>query len=78
MKDRIDTLARLLFDSLPSDARAAGDSLRQNFSDVLSAKFDTWGLATSEEFQKSLENLRQCRERIEELERRLDSYENRQ
>ena len=73
VKDKIENLASLLFESLPSDVREARDSLRQNFADILDAKMPEWGLASGEEVARLRTILRQCQERLDKLERRLDN-----
>ena len=71
----IDDLAKRLAESMPDSLRALQADLDQNFRAVLQSALGKMDLVTREEFDVQQGVLRRTREKLEELEARLDLIE---
>ena len=71
----IDDLARRLAGSVPEGVQALRRDLEQNFKGVLQAGLARVDLVTREEFDVQTAVLRRTREKLSELERRLQELE---
>jgi BMFP domain-containing protein YqiC len=68
----IDQIAQRLASLVPPGVAQAGEDLRANFRDVLAQGLRHLDLVTREEFDVQRLLLARTRERVEQLERRLD------
>ena len=71
----IEELARKLADAVPPGLATLGQDLEQNFKAVLQSGLAKLDLVTRQEFDIQAAVLRRSRERLEELERRIDALE---
>ena len=71
----IDDLARRLSGLVPPGLREGRDELQQNFKAVLQAGLSRLDLVTREEFEVQRAVLRQTREKVEALQRKVDELE---
>ena len=69
--DSIDTLARLLAETLPQGLRSVRDDLEKNFRSVLQSGLTKLDLVTREEFAVQEAVLARTREKLDALEQRL-------
>ena len=69
----IDELTRKLSDSLPPGLSAAKKEAEAGFQSILSGAFEKMKLVTREEFDAQCAVLARTREKLEELEKRLES-----
>jgi len=74
-QETIETLARRLAESLPQGLRNARDEMEQNFRAVLSSGLSRLDLVTREEFDVQQAVLARTREKLEALEKRLETLE---
>jgi ubiquinone biosynthesis accessory factor UbiK len=74
-RETIDKLARKLAEAVPEGLRSARDDLEQNFRSVLHAGISRLDLVTREEFDVQQAVLARTREKLEALERRLNTME---
>ncbi|MDT8438292.1 MAG: accessory factor UbiK family protein [Wenzhouxiangellaceae bacterium] len=68
----LDELTRKLADTLPERFKAAGEDVEKRMRQVLEAQFARVNLVTREEFEIQQRVLERTREKLEQLERRLD------
>jgi BMFP domain-containing protein YqiC len=71
----LDELARQLAESVPENLRSMGDELQRNFKALLQTGLDRMDLVTREEFDVQAAVLARTREKLDELEARLDELE---
>lgn len=71
----LDDLARRLAESLPPGLAALRDDLEDNFRAVLQAGLAKLDLVTRQEFDVQAGVLKRTRERLEQLDRRLQELE---
>lgn len=71
----LDDLARRLAESLPPGLTALRDDLEDNFRAVLQAGLARLDLVTRQEFDVQAGVLKRTRERLEQLDRRLEELE---
>ena len=71
----IDELARRLAGAVPEGMQSLRRDLEQNFKGVLQAGLAKFDLVTREEFDIQTAVLRRTRQKLTELERRLDEVE---
>lgn len=71
----IDTIARRLAESVPPALRTVQKDLEDNFRAVLRASLSKLELVTREEFDTQARVLQRTRERLAELEARLEALE---
>ena len=76
-EESIDGIARKLAEALPQGLRSLGDDLEKNFRAVLRSSLAKLDLVTREEFEIQEAVLARTREKLEGLEQRLASLENR-
>jgi hypothetical protein len=69
----IDELTRKLGDALPPGANQTREELERRFRSVLTSAFERMNLVSREEFDRQCAVLEETRQRLEALERRLDS-----
>lgn len=69
----IDELTRKLSDSLPPGLAAAKKEAEASFQSILSVAFEKMKLVTREEFDAQCAVLARTREKLEELEKRLET-----
>lgn len=72
---RIEDIARRLFESIPPSLRAAQADLETNFRSVLRAGLARLDLTTREEFDTQTRVLARTRELVEQLEARVAQLE---
>ena len=72
---RIEDIARRLFESIPPSLRAAQADLETNFRSVLRAGLARLDLTTREEFDAQTRVLARTRELVEQLEARVAQLE---
>ena len=72
---RIEDIARRLFESIPPSLRAAQHDLETNFRSVLRATLSRLNLTTREEFDAQSRVLARTRELVEQLEARVAELE---
>ena len=72
---RIEDIARRLFESIPPSLRAAQADLESNFRSVLRAGLARLDLTTREEFDTQTRVLARTRELVEQLEARVAQLE---
>lgn len=70
----LDDLTRKLADSLPDRFKAAGEDVEKRFRQVLEAQFARINLVTREEFDIQRRVLERTREKLEQLEQRLEQH----
>lgn len=68
----IDDLARRLGDALPPGVNQAKDELESQFKSVLTSAFERMNLVGREEYDEQCAMLQELREKLQELEARLD------
>jgi BMFP domain-containing protein YqiC len=73
--ETIDRLARKLAEALPEGLRSVREDLEQNFRSVLQSSLSRLDLVTREEFDVQQAVLARTREKLEALELRLKSLE---
>jgi hypothetical protein len=73
--ETIDRLARKLAEALPEGLRSVREDLEQNFFSVLQSSLSRLDLVTREEFDVQQAVLARTREKLEALELRLKSLE---
>jgi BMFP domain-containing protein YqiC len=73
--ETIDELARRLAESVPQGLRSVRDDLEENFQAVLRSGLGKLDLVTREEFDVQQAVLARTREKLEALEKRLNSIE---
>lgn len=71
----LDDIARRLSEAVPPGLAAVRDELEQNFRAVLQSGLSRLDLVTRQEFDIQAGVLRRTRERLEQLEARLDRLE---
>jgi BMFP domain-containing protein YqiC len=71
----IEDLARKLAEAVPEGLRSMRKDLEENFRSVLQAGLGKLDLVTREEFEVQEAVLARTREKLEELEKRLEEYE---
>lgn len=71
----LDELARKLAEAVPPGLTALRNDIEQNFKAVLQSGLAKLDLVTRQEFDIQAAVLRRSRERLEELERRIDALE---
>ena len=76
-RESLDKLTKTLVDTLPEGLRSIRDELEQNFRSVLQSGLARLDLVTREEFEVQEAVLARTREKLEELERKLDTIERR-
>ncbi len=69
----IDDLTRKLSESLPAGLCEAKKEAQTSFQSILSAAFEKMNLVSREEFDAQCAVLARTREKLEELEKRLES-----
>lgn len=72
---RIDEIARRLFESVPPALRTVQRDLETNFRAVLRSSLGKLDLVTRDEFDTQTRVLERTRERLAELEARLETLE---
>lgn len=73
--ESIDELARRLAESVPEGLRSVKDDLEKNFRSVLGSGLSKLDLVTREEFEVQEAVLARTRQKLEALEERLQSME---
>jgi hypothetical protein len=73
--ETIDRLARKLAEALPEGLRSVREDLEQSFRSVLQSSLSRLDLVTREEFDVQQAVLARTREKLEALELRLESLE---
>ncbi len=73
--ESIDELARRLAESVPQGLRSVKDDLEKNFRSVLQSGLGKLDLVTREEFEVQEAVLARSRQKLEALEKRLESVE---
>lgn len=68
----IDELTRKLSARVPENVKSLRADMEANFKAVLSSAFDRMDLVTREEFEAQKKVLERTREKLEELEAKLD------
>jgi len=68
----IDELTRKLTEALPPGVAQRKEELESRFRSVLTSAFERMNLVGREEFERQCAVLEETRQRVEELERRLD------
>ena len=71
----LDELTRKLADSLPQSFKTAGEDVEKRFRQVLEAQFARLNLVTREEFEIQQRVLERTREKLEQLEQRLNDHQ---
>ncbi len=71
----LDELTRRLVEALPDDLSAARDDLRERLRPVLEAQLARMELVTREEFEIQKRVLERSREKLEQLQNKLDSLD---
>ncbi|MGC2463205.1 MAG: accessory factor UbiK family protein [Steroidobacteraceae bacterium] len=74
---RIDDIARRLFEGLPEAARTMRRDIESNFRAVLQSTLGKLDLTTREEFEVQTKVLERTRARVEQLELRIVTLEQR-
>jgi len=72
---KIDSLVQQLFDAIPPGVKNMPDDMRKNFRDILQGAFHRLDLVTREEFDAQVAVLHRTREKLEALEKKLQSCE---
>lgn len=75
MNDRIDDIARRLFESVPPALRSVGQDLETNFRAVLRANLAKLDLTSRDEFETQSRVLERTRAKLEALEARVAELE---
>jgi BMFP domain-containing protein YqiC len=75
MENRIEDIARRLFESVAPTLRSAQQDLEQNFRAVLRANLSRLDLTSRDEFNAQSKLLERTRERLEALEARVAELE---
>lgn len=73
----LDKLARSLADAVPEGLRSVRDDLEKNFRSVLQASLGKLDLVTREEFEVQQAVLARTREKLTQIEQKLDLLESR-
>ena len=73
--ESIDEIARRLADAVPQSLRSVKDDLEKNFRSVLRSGLGKLDLVTREEFEVQEAVLARSRQKLEALEKRLESVE---
>lgn len=68
----LDEITRKLAESLPREWKKAGEDIEARFRQVLEAQLAKLDLVTREEFEIQKRVLERSREKLEQLERKLD------
>jgi len=71
----LDEITRKLADSLPREWKKAGEDVESRFRHVLEAQLARLDLVTREEFEIQKRVLERSREKLEQLEQKLDQGE---
>lgn len=71
--ETLDEITRRLAAAVPGNLRAAGEDLETRFRSVLTTAFERMDLVTREEFEIQKQVLLRTREKLEALEKRLES-----
>lgn len=71
----LDELTRRLVDALPSELSSARDDLRERLRPVLESQLSRMDLVTREEFDIQRRVLERSREKLEQLQQRLDALD---
>lgn len=71
--ETLDEITRRLAAAVPGNLRAAGEDLETRFRSVLTTAFERMDLVTREEFEIQTQVLLRTREKLEALEKRLES-----
>lgn len=71
----LDAITRKLAESLPREWKKTGEDIESRFRQVLEAQLAKLDLVTREEFEIQKRVLERSREKLEQLEDRLDSPE---
>lgn len=74
-KESIENLAKKLADSVPEGLRSMREDLESNFQAVLRSGIDKLDLVTREEFEVQEAVLARTRQKLEELEEKLEAIE---
>jgi BMFP domain-containing protein YqiC len=77
MENRIEDLARRLFESLPPAFRSLQQDMEANFRAVLRGNLSRLNLVSRDEFDAQARVLERTRARLEALERRVGELESR-
>lgn len=72
---KLDEIAARLADQLPPGVKHLREDLQKNFRSVLQSVFAELDLVTREEFDAQVAVLKRTREKLEQLEKKLDEYE---
>jgi BMFP domain-containing protein YqiC len=70
---KIDDLTRKLSETLPPGLSQVKEEVQTQFHDILTRAFEKMNLVTREEFDAQCEVLARTREKLAELEQRLES-----
>ena len=76
-RESIESLARSLADALPEGLRSLRDDAEKNFRAVLKSGIDRMDLVSREDFEVQQLVLARTREKLEQLEARLETLEKR-
>jgi ubiquinone biosynthesis accessory factor UbiK len=68
----LDDITRKLADSLPGEWKKAGEDIESRFRQVLEAQLSRLDLVTREEFEIQKRVLERSREKLEQIEQKLD------
>jgi len=68
----LDEITRKLADSLPREWKKTGEDIESRFRQVLEAQLSRLDLVTREEFEIQKRVLERSREKLEQLEKKLD------
>jgi len=71
----LDDITRKLADALPSDWKKTGENIESRFRQVLEAQLSKLDLVTREEFEIQTRVLERSREKLEQLENKLDELD---
>lgn len=71
----IDDLTRRLSEAVPPGVARARDDIESHFRAVLTGAFERMDLVTRDEFDAQRAVLKRCREKLDELEKRLAELE---
>ncbi|MEM1081632.1 MAG: accessory factor UbiK family protein [Pseudomonadota bacterium] len=69
----LDDITRKLADAVPRELKNAGEDLQGRFRSVLESQLEKLDLVTREEFEIQKRVLERSREKLEQLEQRLDA-----
>lgn len=68
-----DDISKKLFDALPEGLKSAQDDIQHKFKTILQATFDKLDLVTREEFEVQKKVLAKTRQKVEAIEKQLES-----